>query len=87
MPELQPAQRLAPETATAQDYVHTFEGFGPGRKVLEDLVARFHDRPVYVPGGVEGARETEARAAQKEVVGFILRKLGQIYEERGDADS
>jgi len=85
MPELKPAQTLAPEIATAEDYVATFEGFKPGTKVLEDLLARFHDRPVYVRGGLEGQRETEARAAQKEVVGYILRKLGQIQEDKNDA--
>ena len=67
--------------ATPEDYQATFEGFRPGAKVLEDLLARFHDRPVYVPGGLEGQRETERRAAQKDVVGFILRKLGQIEED------
>jgi hypothetical protein len=36
---------------------------------------------VYVVGGLEAQRETEARAAQKEVVGFILRKIGQIEED------
>lgn len=85
MPELKPAQRLAPEIATAEDYKQTFEGFRPGQKVLEDLLARFHDRPVYVAGGMEAQRETEARAAQKEVVGFILRKLGTIEQENDDA--
>lgn len=70
-----------PTPATAEDYRATFEGFRPGAKVLEDLLARFHDRPVYVPGGLEGQRETERRAAQKDVVGFILRKLGQIEED------
>lgn len=68
------------ELATADDYRQTFEGFKPGTNVLEDLLARFHDRAIYVRGGIEAQRETEARAAQKEVVGFILRKLGQIQE-------
>jgi hypothetical protein len=67
--------------ATLADYQATFVGFKPGQKVLEDLLGRFHDRPVYVPGGLEGQRETEKRAAQKEVVGYILRKLGQIEED------
>jgi hypothetical protein len=71
------------EIATPEDYVAVFEGFRPGQKVLEDLVARFHDRDTYVPGGVEAARETERRAAQKEVITFILRRMGQI-NDRGD---
>lgn len=72
------------EMATIEDYVATFQGFKPGQNVLDDLVARFHDRPVYVPGGLEGQRETEKRAAQKEVVGFILRRLGQIHDRGND---
>lgn len=69
--------------AEPEDYVATFEGFKPGRKVLEDLCARFHDVDTYAPGGVEGQRETERRAARKEVVTFILRRLGQV---KGDAN-
>lgn len=77
-----PEQRR--EIAPPEDYVATFVGFKPGQNVLEDLVARFHDRPIWVAGGEEARRETEKRAAQKEVIGFILRRLGQIKE---DADA
>lgn len=62
--------------AEPEDYVATFQGFKPGQKVLEDLTARYHDRRVYYPGGVDGQRETERRAAQKEVIEFILARLG-----------
>jgi hypothetical protein len=72
--------------ATHEDYAATFEGFKPGQKVLEDLLARFHDRAIYSAGGIEGARETERRAAQKDVVGFILRRIGQV-EEAGDVEA
>lgn len=71
--------------ATPQDYAATFEGFKPGQNVLADLCARFHDRQIYATGGIEGARETERRAAQKDVVGFILRRIGQIEEREDDA--
>lgn len=64
--------------ATPEDYAATFQGFKPGQNVLKDLVARFHDRTIYVSGGLEGSRETEKRAAQKEVIAFILRRIGQI---------
>ena len=47
------------EIAPPEDYAATFEGFKPGANVLEDLVARFHDRPIYVPGGIEAQRETD----------------------------
>jgi hypothetical protein len=67
--------------ASANDYRLTFKGYRPGAKVLRDLLARFHDRQIHMPGGLDAQRETEKRAAQKEVVGYILRKLGQIDEE------
>lgn len=67
--------------AAPGDYVATFEGFRPGQNVLADLCARFHDRSIYTPGGLEGARETERRAAQKDVITFILRRIGQIGED------
>lgn len=71
------------ELAPAEMYHRVFVGHHEGATVLEDLVARFHDRPVYVAGGREGQRETEKRAAQKEVLGFILRRIGQIHQTEG----
>lgn len=75
-----------PVLATGDDYRATFQGFKPGQKVLEDLCARFHDRRTYVQGGLEGQRETERRAAQKDVVTFILARLGQI-DDQGEDDA
>lgn len=69
-------EKAAP-LAEVEDYVATFQGFKPGTKVLEDLVARFHDRRIYQAGGLEGQRETERRAARKEVIEFILARIGQ----------
>lgn len=65
----------AVEIAPPEMYHRVFVGHAEGAKVLEDLVARYHDRSVWVAGGVDGQRETEKRAAQREVVGFILRRL------------
>lgn len=62
-------------------YHRVFVGHGEGRIVLEDMVARFHDRPIHVSGGLEAQRETEKRAAQKEVIGFVLRRIGQISDK------
>jgi hypothetical protein len=76
----------AQDLATAQDYEATFVGFKPGQSVLEDLTAHFHDRKVYVRGGIEGQRETDRRAAQKEVIEFILGRIGQTIGGVGDAD-
>ena len=68
-------------------YSRVFVGHHEGATILEDLVSRFHDRPVYVSGGIEAQRETEKRAAQKEVVGFILRRIGQIVPEAIEDES
>lgn len=67
-------------------YQRVFE-VGEGAQVLEHLTAQFHDRPTYRAGGIEAQRETERRAAQKEVVEFLLRKLGQSLSEDTDAGS
>lgn len=78
-------------TAPPEMYSRVFVGHGEGAIVLEDLVARFHDRRVYVTGGEEGARETQRRAAQQEVIRFILGQIGQVQrgetEEGDDADA
>ena len=76
MPDILTCQELAP----ADMYHRVFVGHHEGATVLEDLVARFHDRNIYVAGGLEGSRETERRAAQKEVVGFILRRIGMVHQ-------
>lgn len=86
-----PSTKLNPSTeprrlATAEDYVQTFQGFKPGQAVLEDLCAKFHDRQIHMAGGIEAQRETEKRAAQKEVVGFILRQIGKQIGGDGNAD-
>lgn len=81
MPDMQRGQPAQFELAPPEMYHRVFVGHAEGAKVLEDLVARFHDRSVYVPGGVEAERETQARAAQKEVIGFILRRVGQINQQ------
>lgn len=69
-----------PEVVDRSAYHRVFVGHKDGVAVLEDLVARFHDRQTYVAGGIDGQRETEKRAAQKEVIGFILRRIGQVSE-------
>lgn len=70
----------------AKLYSRVFVGHHEGATVLVDLCARFHDRAIHVPGGLEAQRETEKRAAQKEVIGFILRKIGQVNEEDANAE-
>lgn len=56
-----------------------------GSKVLEHLVGMYHDRSIHVPGGIEGQRETEKRAAQKDLIGYILRMCA-VNVESDDAE-
>lgn len=61
-------------------YTHTFSNDPSGRKVLEDLVARFYDVEVFVQGGQDGDRATAYKAGSRAVVHYILRQLAQIKE-------
>ena len=76
-----PDRRPNPEA-----YARVFEGHHEGKLILEDLVRRFYDIPVYVPGGVEAQRETERRAARREVVHFILMQIGQVGQNDPNED-
>lgn len=61
---------------------------GEGSKVLEHLVGKYHDRSIHVAGGIEGQRETEKRAAQKDVIGYILAMCAVLNEtESEDAEA
>ncbi len=59
-------------------YARVFEGHHEGALILADLTRRFFDVPVYVSGGADAARETERRAARREVVHHILLQIGQV---------
>lgn len=59
---------------TPETYLRIFEQHADGRAILEDLTARFFDGQVYV-AGEDGKRETDRRAAHREVVHFILRQI------------
>lgn len=50
---------------------------GDGAAVLEHLMRLFRAQTIYTPGGLEGQRETDRRAAQKEVVDYILRLMAR----------
>ena len=65
-------------------YHRVFVHHAEGATVLEDLTARYHDRSIYVAGGIEAERETVRRAAQKEVIEYILRQVAQIAEGEFD---
>lgn len=64
--------------ADAAMYARVFEGHHEGAAILQDLTARFFDVEVYVPGGIEAQRETERRAARREVVRYILTRIAQV---------
>jgi hypothetical protein len=80
------SEQTIPEAKTpAADpamYHRVFVENPEGALVLEDLLSRYHDRRIWAPGGVEGGRETERRAAQMEVLRFILGRVGQLPESR-----
>lgn len=75
-----PQDKEGQAAATPEMYSRIFVDNPEGALILQDLTARFHDRPIFVPGGVEAQRETEKRAAQQGVIGFILRRIGQVHD-------
>jgi len=56
-------------------YFDVFVRDASGVRVLEHLQAIFFDRPGYKAGGLEGQRETDRRAAHREVIDFIHRQI------------
>ena len=67
-------------SATPEMYARVFDGHHEGKIILEDLVARFYDRPIFVAGGADAERLTTLNLGKRAVVGFILGKIGQIQE-------
>lgn len=66
-------------------YERVFVRNKEGELVLQDLLARFHDRPIWIKGEHAAERETLMRAAQQGVMRFILGRIGQLPElEEGD---
>lgn len=61
---------------TPEDYKRVFEEMAGGPQILEELTKRF-GRPVFVPGGPEGDRETCYRAGQRSVLDFILMQVNR----------
>lgn len=55
---------------------------GDGAAVLEDLVARFYDVNVWHPD----QRETDRRAARREVLQLILARIGQVNDAPDDSN-
>lgn len=68
--------------ADAAMYARVFEGHHEGVLILEDLVKRFYDVNVWHPD----QRETDRRAARREVLQFILNRIGQVNAPPDDND-
>ena len=62
--------RVSPET-----YARVFEADPLGRQILDDLVLRFHDCSLF---DKENMHNTAFKLGQRDVVGFILRRLAQV---------
>lgn len=76
------AQRVSHEA-----FARVFEGHAEGVLILQDLVGRFYDVNTYVPGGIDAQRESDRRSARREVVHYILTRIGQVSQpEEPDAD-
>lgn len=65
-----------PKQLPPEAYARTFVNHPEGAQILDELVARFGRNP-YVPGGLEGDRETCKRAGENRVVHFILARINQ----------
>lgn len=74
------------ERVTPEMYHRVFVGHHEGALILEDLVGRFFDVETYVKGGQDAARETEARAARRDVVRHILVMVGQVNQPDTNAE-
>lgn len=72
---------------TPEMYSRVFEHHEEGKLILEDLTKRFYDVSLYVPGGMEGARETERNAARREVVWFILAQLARAGSDDNEGEA
>jgi hypothetical protein len=59
---------------------------GNGPVVLDHLDALFRARATYVAGGIESQRETERRAAHKEVIDYVMAMI-QFAQEGEPSDA
>lgn len=83
IPERQP-QAADAAMAVAAAFNRVFTN-GDGVMVLEILDSRFRAQRIYQSGGLDGQRETDRRAAQKEVVDFIYAQIARA--QRGDPNA
>lgn len=65
--------------ATAETYRNVFDLDVNGKRILEDLVARYC-KSSYVRGGQDAERESCYRAGQAAVVNHILSKINQAND-------
>jgi len=65
-----------PDSLQPQLYKDVFEDDRRGAAILDELIRRFGRNP-YVPGGLEGARQTDFNAGQNNVVQFLINRINQ----------
>lgn len=76
------AGEVDPALERARMFNRVFDGTTEGAAVLEILDARFRAQRIYTAGGIDAQRETDRRAAQKEVIDYIydLLRRAQLGE-------
>lgn len=58
----------------AQDFADIFDGNMQGQLILESLIRRFGGK-IFVPGGLEGDRQTAYNAGARSVLDYILNQI------------
>jgi hypothetical protein len=80
MREIRASDRVSP-----QMYARLFVSSAEGPLILEALIERFHRNP-YVPGGIEGQRQTDFNAGCMNVMSFILGQIDKASTGEDDDD-
>lgn len=76
----EPAKSVDVLLERARMFDRVFAGTTEGQAVLDVLDAKFRAQRIYQAGGLDGQRETDRRAAQKEVIDFIYDLLRRAQQ-------
>jgi hypothetical protein len=76
---------MSRRAVSAQTYAAIFEDDPRGAAILDDLANRFARQPVVDKGGIDAVLQTYRRSGNREVVNFILLRIGQARS--GDSNS
>lgn len=74
-------QTIDPGEEIARAFDRVFST-GDGPAVLDHLELKYRAQRIYHAGGIDGQRETDRRAAQKEVIDYVLSLIHRA--QRGD---